>query len=331
MINSKKITWLHISDLHIDSSEDNDNSIVREAFLNDIGDLIDNGLELDFIIVTGDVANKGKIKDYAIANLFFQKLLERTKIEKGNLFIVPGNHDLDISKISKSNGGIFINELVDGKDNSRLNDIMQSILMESCGAKFSSFFKKISSTRYDIKNKFLGNYYRIINVEGQKIGIAGLNSAWLSQGKGESENLHMAVGERQIRDLIDFDSLKHNLLNICIYHHPMSLWLEFDKSKELIKNKFDFLLCGHFHRPGNSIDAVNASVELQAGALYYSREYHNGYSIYQFDPARRDDNVKMLLRMYSDNEGGFFAADNISYKNIVNGELVFTLKKKISC
>lgn len=324
----KKITWLHISDLHIDASEDTDNSIVREAFLNDIDERLDNGVSFDFIVVTGDVANKGKAKDYLIAQDFFKKLLEKVKLDEKRIFIVPGNHDLDKGKISKKNGGVFLNELVDGKNNTRINDIIDSVFLESCKYKFAEFYKKIFNNRYKVKNKLLGNYYEELEINGEKIGLVGVNSAWLSQGKGDTENLHMAIGEKQVRGLVDLNSLNKNSLNICIYHHPMSTWLEFDKTKGLLKSKFDFLLCGHFHEQGNLIDAVNSSVELQVGTLYNSREYRNGYSICEYYPDLSENNVKLILRMYSDNDGGFFAPDNVSYKNAENGEISFTLKKK---
>lgn len=324
----RKITWLHISDLHIDASEDSDNCVVREAFLNDIDERLESGVSFDFIVVTGDVANKGKAKDYLIAQDFFEKLLAKVELDEKRIFIVPGNHDLDKTKISKKNGGVFLNELVDGKNNARINDIIDSAFLESCKYKFAEYYKKISNYRYRVKNKLLGNYYEEVEIDGEIIGIVGVNSAWLSQGKGAVENFHMAVGEKQIRELVDLNSLSKNFLNICLYHHPMSTWLEFDKTKGLLKNKFDFLLCGHFHEPGNIIDTVNSSVELQAGTLYNTREYRNGYSICEYNPNLSENNVKLILRMYSDNDGGFFTPDNISYKNAENGELSFTLKKK---
>lgn len=324
----KKITWLHISDLHIDASEDRDNSVVREAFLKDIDKRLKDDISFDFVVVTGDVANKGKKKDYLIANDFFKVLLGKLELDENRLFVVPGNHDINIAKISKKNGGAFLNELVDGQNNTRINDIIDSAFLEPCKHKFADYYKNISQNRYNVKNKLLGNYYEELEVNGEKIGIAGVNSAWLSQGKGAIENTHMAVGENQIRELVDWDSLNKNVLNICLYHHPMSAWLEFDKTKGLLKSKFDFLICGHFHEPGNTIDTINSSIELQAAALYNSREYHNGYSICEYYPERSEDNVILTLRMYSDNDGGFFAPDNISYKNAVNGVVSFTLKKK---
>ncbi len=91
----------YISDLHIDASEDNDNSIVRDAFLNDIEERLNSGISFDFIVVTGDVANKGKSKDYLIANDFFKRLLEKVKLDEKKNIYCSGNHDLDRDKISK--------------------------------------------------------------------------------------------------------------------------------------------------------------------------------------------------------------------------------------
>ncbi len=88
------------------------------------------------------------------------------------------------------------------------------------------------------------------------------------------------------------------------------------------------MLCGHFHEPGNTIDAISSSVELQAGSLYKSREYHNGYSICEFYPDLSEDNVKLLLRVYSDNEGKFFLRQIIFHiKNAENGKNRIYIKK----
>lgn len=97
------ITWLHLSDLHFTSSDlcKWDANIVLQQLVEDVKDRIDkDNLRLDFIIVSGDIAFKSAREEYALAEQFFNDLLESTDVPKKRLFIVPGNHDIDRNAIT---------------------------------------------------------------------------------------------------------------------------------------------------------------------------------------------------------------------------------------
>jgi len=90
------ISWLHISDLHFQRSQSYDSNIVLKSLLDDIKEILDEeSLNLDLILISGDIAYHGVQEEYSIADEFFEKLLQITSVPKENLFLVPGNHDVD--------------------------------------------------------------------------------------------------------------------------------------------------------------------------------------------------------------------------------------------
>src|SRR5512137_1027717 len=91
-------TWLHLSDWHQSGSEF-DRQVVRRALLKDIRERarISPDLEkIDFVVFSGDLAYNGKSEEYLAAKeQFFQPILDACGLNPEQLFIVPGNHDLD--------------------------------------------------------------------------------------------------------------------------------------------------------------------------------------------------------------------------------------------
>ena len=85
------ITWLHLSDLHFRQGEQHewDEDIVLRKFLDDVQERIDHdGLALDFVVVTGDIAFSGAGKEYALASQFLDEALAATGLGKDRLFVV---------------------------------------------------------------------------------------------------------------------------------------------------------------------------------------------------------------------------------------------------
>ena len=91
---------LHITDLHY-TNKIGSRTKQKKLIDNFIDDLTKNVEDIDFVIFSGDLVNDGSsVSDFQLAREgFLEKILSTLKIEKKNLFICPGNHDVDRTQV----------------------------------------------------------------------------------------------------------------------------------------------------------------------------------------------------------------------------------------
>ena len=90
-----KVSWLHVSDFHFKAGDSYDRDVVLRALVRSVADHRANGRRVDLVFATGDVAHSGKEAEYRAATEFFDALIEAVGVEKRQLFVIPGNHDVD--------------------------------------------------------------------------------------------------------------------------------------------------------------------------------------------------------------------------------------------
>jgi predicted MPP superfamily phosphohydrolase len=319
-----KITWLHISDIHLNTQRVYDEKIVLDELLKDINDCIQTkDLQPDFIVVTGDISFSSKPEEYELAKKFFDDLLKATSIPKDRLYIVPGNHDVD-RKTLKSLSLDIGNVLTDrSKTNESLGDERERCFILE---RFHNYQEFINEYFKDQGIHFDGNeyfYVKKINVAGLKIGILGLNSSWLSSSDADHGKLQL--GERQIRQALD-DS-KDVDFRVALLHHPFEWLRDFERGNVdalLIDNCY-FILNGHMHRQGilEMTTPDSKAVIIPAGASYESRNYSNSYNFVKLN--LEEQNGTIYFRIYSDNRGGFWTLDATSFRNVKDGTYTFRL------
>jgi predicted phosphodiesterase len=261
------LTLLHLSDWH-QKGKDFDRQVVRRALLKDIRERVKISPELekiDFVIFSGDVASGGKIEEYQAAReQFFQPLLDASALSPNQLFIVPGNHDLDRdefgllpSDLEKplSSEAEVQNWLTDDRKRSRLLEPFQA---------FTSFVREYTGQELpDYAN------VRRMQVGDKEIALLGLNSAWMC-GRNESnigDKGSVIVGEPQIHSILD--EIEDADLKIAVLHHPFDWLTEFDcnRIETRLRQGCDFILRGHQHKP---------KVEIMRGHIRRLRHYPCG-------------------------------------------------------
>ena len=90
------VSWLHVSDFHFRGGDPYDRDVVLGALVRSVKWFRDNrGRRPDLVFATGDVAYAGKTKEYEVATKFFDDLVAAAGVERRQLFVVPGNHDVD--------------------------------------------------------------------------------------------------------------------------------------------------------------------------------------------------------------------------------------------
>jgi 3',5'-cyclic AMP phosphodiesterase CpdA len=321
------VTWLHISDLHFSTEQTYDANVVLQALLQDISERIQqDGLCPDFIAVTGDIAFSGKSDEYDLAQRFFDDLLVRTKLSKNRLFIVPGNHDVDRNLITpgaKAIGAALTNR---NSVNILLATLADRQLMMARFKGYEEFVNDYFAgpLAFDDKRYF---YVHTLTIAGQTVALLGLNSAWLcASDKDKAQGL--VIGERQARTTLE--QSEDTDMRIALLHHPFDWLREFDQndSAALLLDNCDFILHGHLHRSATTqlVSPDSGAMIIAGGACYETRQYPNTYNFVRLDLSAGSGTV--YLRRYSDERGGFWAKDTLTYKGVPNGVYDFALHSK---
>lgn len=316
------LTFLHISDFHF-KEEIYDTKVLFDEFLNDIElwrKKYNNNQKIDLIFITGDIAYSGLKNEYDIAYGKIKKILEKANCETNNLFLIPGNHDLDRNKIS-----IFENSL---KADIRINK-NKLVELFSNYKNYKNLLDKFIDYKDFIEN--LGNpsiiwnnnnlkpwYSQRLNINGVPIRIIGLNTALLA-GKNENNiDISIYTAIHQLKELM-LDYTKDEYI-IVLSHHPNDMLFGNEKAEiQTLMGKHHILhLYGHTHLNQNIFQSFSHDskyLSLAAGCLYSKHEFTNNYTLCKIDfsnfkitiwPRRWYHNSK---RWYEDPEWGDLNGD----------------------
>ena len=187
-------------------------------------------LNIDFVVVTGDIADKARPEDYEVAGKMCERILKAAKLGKDRLFMVPGNHDVDRTSIKKWHRGIY-----EFETENDIADIMTDPeCMDHLRSKFQSFdfFAKSAMESYPLEP--LSFCYAIpLTIKKEKgyakINMLGLNSAifcgYRGGGKPKNGNTKMeleklALGKVQVHSALD-RMAQNARLTISFFHLPL--------------------------------------------------------------------------------------------------------------
>lgn len=310
------ISWLHLSDLHIDEKVLPDLTIVLKALWSDLKELRNQGHHPTLIFFTGDIANSGQEEQYKLAQKhFFEPLLVETGLPKERLFWVPGNHDVDFSVPRNSwilEQGLLqlgsveaLNRFFDNNTNKdgRWKENCELVRAFERLYAYAEFTRGYFGNILELQNPC---YFtaRIVEVDGLKIGVAALNSAWRCSGENKNALL---IGERQVDAAAQ--AIQDADIKFALMHHSTGSLKGFDRtvSQRRLSAEFDFILQGHLHDPEatQSHSLSGRWLNVTAGSIFKGR-FLKGYAIGEYDFYSRKG--RLLLRRYYD-ERREFAAD----------------------
>ncbi|MFI2842325.1 metallophosphoesterase family protein [Mycolicibacterium sp. PDY-3] len=308
------VSWLHLSDLHIDEDFDKSTSDTRadlERFLNDFPEQLEKaGIVPDMVFFTGDIAANGRAKQYKIADRFFQAVRDRLPPAPMKMsasapkqpvpfFIVPGNHDVDWDAIDPRIENEMRTRLAEGVE---YKDLPKDIRAHT--EKRHKNYTRFAKANNESEVKWHGHAYSKCFQAGRRnisFGVAGFNSAWHSTRKMLLEetvgmpfsapNLdlqHLSLGGEQIRSAKA--EIANSLVRVALFHHPPeSEWFR-DSDRALQReelNFFDFVLRGHQHEPKASQSVRVAGnddyIELAPAALRTRPKNFQGFMSVQLD------------------------------------------------
>lgn len=310
------LSWLHLSDLHfLDKHAWRDNRVLGDL-IKDIQDRLTAGVQIDLVFCTGDIgfgetSKEPMSEQYEDALVFFDQVLNACGLSRDRLFIVPGNHDIDRKKVLKSQTEWFRSE------KRLLHEINQefsdgSLEVINAMARLSAYSDFVNENLPHLKLNKSSFFGKVLEVNGIKLAITGLNSAWTCVDKDDQLRLWLA-GATQLH--ATREAIKTELagsdpgLRIGLIHHPYT-WLNSEEAKDMqgkFEKDFDFLLHGHSHHQWVVENPTPHHVMVAAGASTAETTAEFGYNIVEFSPT----GTNVHLRTYSNKGGGGWIAENI--------------------
>lgn len=286
---------MHLSDLHI-GGEGWQRDDVLVALVRDLPELLaERGLRPDLLLVTGDVASRGRREEYDGAFVFLERITAALGLVRSErVFLVPGNHDVDRTRI----GGMA------RLHHRALVQLGPEALSETLGellehAEELRLYGERLSEWCAFSERFLGRARAVtparpwradvVTVRGLPVGVLSLCTAWASGSDREYGQL--LLGERQVRDaLIEVRHAGARLV-MAAMHHPLA-WLhpaEHSAIRGRLEREVDVLLHGHTHEAHSAVQTAAGSTHatLGAGAAHagVGQDRYQGFSIGRLEPA----------------------------------------------
>jgi predicted MPP superfamily phosphohydrolase/tetratricopeptide (TPR) repeat protein len=327
------VRWLHLSDLHMGMSQQHwmwPN--FKGVFFDDLKRMHSRNGPWDLIVFSGDLTQRGTKEEF---DELTRALIEIWNILKElgstpSLFVVPGNHDL-IRPCSLDPSVKVLTRWWEEEDIHKnfweSKDSPYKKVVTEAFQTYMDWLESIQKTNIKLlkaqEGLLPGDISAIFTKGDIRLGLVGLNSAWLQLGTKDYKGL-LSVHPKQLLSVTNNDPDKwcsKNQHNLLITHHPTA-WLHSEalklwNSEINTRTRFDVHLFGHMHEPTASsiseaggrykrtlqaaslfgLEMVNDSLNRIHGYSAASLEYKNGISTFKVWPRRskilRDGNRKI--------------------------------------
>ena len=172
----QNLTILHLSDFHL--SHNNIDKELYDKMLSEIKNWMEkNNKNINYVFLTGDIVNQADFKAYSYAKKLIDSICKQIYIDKKQIYVVPGNHDVDC-KIELPNENLKRDKLREAKYN-EINLIENQFYYESINeliTRQNKFYNFLKSSKI---NNLIKDKPYIYNAEDD-VAIIGLNSSIFS-------------------------------------------------------------------------------------------------------------------------------------------------------
>nr|VFK41118.1 MAG: Calcineurin-like phosphoesterase [Candidatus Kentron sp. SD]VFK46904.1 MAG: Calcineurin-like phosphoesterase [Candidatus Kentron sp. SD] len=217
------LRWLHLSDFHT-GKDDYGQLRLFDSILKHMDRRMEGEGPPDFVFITGDIAQSAGSGQYKqFAEEFLTELED--KVDEGRILLVPGNHDVD------RNQQKFITREAIRQRSPEFFDPTPSGLAERehILSRFSAYREHAQLLdKYDWLASPEGCLLRTLDVNGLSVGILGLNTAWLSEGKADQGEL--TPGKPLLE--AGLAAIAEAKVKIVLGHHPLD-WLHSNDRKPI--------------------------------------------------------------------------------------------------
>lgn len=255
-----KSVFVHLSDIHFgqekDGGTDAANADAKARLIDDARtQLAKLGCPATGVIVTGDIAYSGQAHQYAMAASWLADLTDAIGCDRTDVQLIPGNHDVDRSKITntmdsvlfsvREGGDIWLDRHLDNPD--------------ECAALYHRFDAyKGFALDYRCELDLNGGVSQSATLElapGRSIRFVRLNSALICSGHPEEGKLILGQRQRQI-------PIEEGVENVVLSHHPLNWFQDSVKARGYLRGRARVFISGHEHFPNLDIEDVEEGCQL---------------------------------------------------------------------
>lgn len=279
------IRVLQVSDTHFDGRRTWDRDPVLKALVRNVEAFVGGGRPLDLIVWTGDVAQSGKASEYKLSEAWLRgHLLPAARLDTGSLVLVPGNHDVDRSKV-RENAMAVQEKILKGKDQEYiqriLSDPQQRKTLLDRHRHWMQFVNRMRASQTPLDVPW---YRELRTIRGVSVHIAAFCTSWMAHGDDDEKRL--LLGRYQVHELMQ--GAEDADLAIAGMHHPWDYLASFERaeSHEEIRRRFALVMRGHLHAADAWVDSRpdDSFLEVAAGACYAGSKYPNSFQYLELDP-----------------------------------------------
>jgi len=282
---------IHISDLHFVAEYEREDYIKYSqsfeiTFFNNLEEeLKKRTCKLKYIILSGDISNSGENREFEEALKFLNNLKDKFQIDRNNILICPGNHDINWNDLRNHIDNIPKQERI------KLYEYHYE-KFKNFKNFYSSFFKDTNKKEFNPKEAIID----IIKDDEDKLIIIGINSCYMESTIKEHHTGY--IEEVSLKKAID-DLLKKEITNynriIVMHHNPKDFENESASIKNwndinpILDNKFPSFFSGHIHS-SNGIGEIKRDIRyyVSSGSLLKKGITNSFNLLYKSD----DDNHK---------------------------------------
>jgi len=301
--------WLQFSDLHLNPRVNFDTDLARAKLLEH---LKNQNLKIDYIFITGDIADKS---NYNGAAEFITELMDCAKVSRKNVYWSVGNHDIDRGFKERE---LFIKSIREAKDPSEeyqdimSNEAYREVMTEKAMAKYVAMYRKLFKRRLSARQTSDAHVLYPL----KRVNLVVLNTCLTSCDGHDTKKLMIA--EKRILRVFRRCHQKKPLF--VIGHHGKSFFHE-DQQKyiETLFSSYgvDIYLCGHSHKLGYELLA-DGEEQKKTHQITCGGGIIDGYSSFSFFHGEYDTQncaVRLTSHNYSEKNGEF-----TQRKMLVNGK-----------
>lgn len=300
-----KSLFVFFSDIHYTGDRPEQEGVILNAFMKDLQEQLKSlpHDETKFFI-GGDLVQSADDNKYG---LLMERVLSKIIPQErfNDVFIVPGNHDIQQSKVREVKETFF--PLIDQQyDEEHFNNFIHSTIVDSL------LIPKFSHFDSFVKSSFQKQDYSTLSY-GQRVNdywsVYCLNTSLLSSAALREDKGLLGANTRDLNEWLSHTAGK----KILLMHHPMEWMMDWASSelRRIIQSDFDLVLSGHTHDQEIlcNDNGTYSFVHCMSPKLSPGKDEELGYSIIEVE---NDTLEQVIYRKWSSKRRKFLPGSDFT-------------------